>query len=266
MSDPVDYYRENVDYATFLETQSTSFFEKYVDSLAAVGPGKRVLDIGCGTGQALRGLVSRGLDATGLEVSKPNAERVVAAGYSCAVFDGARTPFDDEAFDAVGAFNVLEHVNEPEAFILEAVRNLKPGGRLTLSSPNFLRVVGFRDYHYRMRGIRQKFYNALRLRAKLVSIRRKEALRFDRMDPVVKTPFEPDDDAIVVTNLLEMKESVQRAGLRVIRAHCTDRYAPGVLEWALNATPFKYVMLNAFLVAEKPSASAIYNGRSTRNS
>lgn len=73
----------------------------------------------------------------------------------------------------------------------------------------------------------------------------------DRMPPIVKEPFSPDDDAIVATNPLEMKFFLERAGCRVERLECTDRYVPKPLDFLLNLTPARYLMFNAFLVAVK---------------
>ncbi len=67
-----------------------------------------------------------------------------------------RLPFPDRHFASVGALNVLEHVEQPEAFIAELVRVTEPDGRIVLSSPNFFRVLGFRDYHPHMRGVGTK--------------------------------------------------------------------------------------------------------------
>ena len=103
---------------------------------------------------------------------------------------GASCLFPDRHFASVGALNVLEHVEEPEAFIAELARVTEPGGRIVLSSPNFFRVCGFRDYHPRMRGLGNKWRNWLRLCAKRRLMRTMPAeARFDRMQPIIKQPF-----------------------------------------------------------------------------
>ena len=76
-------------------------------------------------------------------------------------------------------------------------------------------------------------------------------VRFERVAPVVKTPFEPDDDAIIMTNALEMAFQLERCGCVIKRAHCTDRYVFPPLDWLLNLTPLRYGMLCAFVVARK---------------
>lgn len=245
-------YRHNADYAAFLAGQEETFFAKYAAALQPEWSGAPVLDVGCGVGQVVRQLRATGFDAVGVEVSEPSVARAVAMGVPCQLYDGRRLPFPDEHFAAVGAFNVLEHVEEPEAFIPEMVRVTEPGGRVVISSPNFLRVLGWRDYHRHMRGIGNKWRNFRRLLAKRRQMRRApESVRFDRMEPVFKEPFEPDDDAIIATNGLEIAFFLERAGCRIERIECTDRPVPRFIDWALNLTPLRLLMFNAFVVARK---------------
>ncbi|RME92013.1 MAG: methyltransferase domain-containing protein [Verrucomicrobia bacterium] len=247
-------YRHNAEYAAFLAGQDEGFFAKYADTLRPDRPGGRVLDVGCGVGQVVRRLREAGFDALGVEVSEPSVERAVAAGLPCRLYDGRQLPFPDAHFAAVGAFNVLEHVEEPEAFIPEMVRVTEPGGRVVISSPNFLRALGWRDYHRHMRGPANKWRNFRRLLAKRRQMRRApETVRFDRMEPVFKEPFEPDDDAIIATNGLEIAFFLERAGCRVERIECTDRYVPRLIDRLLNLTPLRFLMFNAFVVARKRS-------------
>ena len=130
------------------------------------GEGQPVLDVGCGVGQVVASLSSRGVDAHAVDVSHPNIERAQQHSKKCEIYDGKILPFDDRFFGVVGAFNVLEHVEEPEDFLKELVRVTQPGGRGGVSSPNFFRVFGFRDYHPKMRGIGNKWVNFNRLMAK----------------------------------------------------------------------------------------------------
>ena len=245
-------YKNNEAYAEFLSTWEDAFYGKYAAALGAAEPGVRVLDVGCGVGQVVKLLTARGLEAHGVDVSHPNVERARQVSDRCQIYDGRVLPFADAHFAAAGAFNVLEHVEEPEGFIRELARVVRPGGRVVLSSPNFFRVLGFRDYHPRMRGIASKWRNAQRLLAKRRQMRDSpDQVRFDRMPPIVKQPFTPDDDAIVATNGLEMGFFLERAGCEVLSVHCTDRPVPRLAEILLNATPLRYLMFNAFLIARK---------------
>jgi SAM-dependent methyltransferase/putative flippase GtrA len=100
-------------------------------------PRPRVLEIGCGTGYVLHGLAAKGVyDLTGAEVHiagllqarrrLPSVEFVQA--------DARDLPYE-AAFDAVGAFDVIEHISEDEQVLMSVHRALKPGGLLFLTVP-----------------------------------------------------------------------------------------------------------------------------------
>jgi SAM-dependent methyltransferase len=92
-----------------------------------------ILDVGCGA-QPYRSLVSpranyRGIDDAG-------AERHF--GYcvpDTTYFEGGRWPVADASADVILSTETLEHVPEPEVFLGEAIRCLKPGGHLLLTVP-----------------------------------------------------------------------------------------------------------------------------------
>jgi len=245
-------YRQNEAYAQFLANWDAAFYAKYADTLKPEKPGSRLLDVGCGVGQVVARLTEAGFEAYGVDVSEPNIERARKFSNRCQFYDGKKLPFPDQHFASVGALNVLEHVDEPEAFIGELVRVAQIGGRIVLSSPNFFRVFGFRDYHPKMRGVGNKWRNWRRLREKHRQMRvDPAAVRFDRMTPIVKEPFTPDDDAIVATNPLEMKFFLERSGCHVESVACTDRYVAKPIDFLLNLTPARYLMFNAFLIARR---------------
>jgi len=197
-------------------------------------------------------LDAAGFEAYGVDVSEPNIERARKVSSRCRVYDGQSLPFSDQHFNAVGALNVLEHVDAPEKFLRELVRVTRVGGKLVVSSPNFFRVFGFHDYHPKMRGIGNKLRNWRRIRQKRKQMRvAPDEVRFDHMTPIVKEPFTPDDDAIIATNPVEMKFFLERFGCAVQRVECTDRYVSRMVDRVLNLTPLRYLMFNAFLVARR---------------
>jgi len=245
-------YRHNEAYAEFLANWDADFYAKYADTLQPEKPGARVLDVGCGVGQVVARLAEAGFEAFGVDVSEPNIARARRFGERCQLYDGRRLPFPDAYFAGVGALNVLEHVEEPEAFITELVRVVAPDGRVIVSSPNFFRVLGFRDYHPKMRGLSNKWRNWRRLQEKRRLMKTDpDSARFDRMTPIVKEPFTPDDDAIVATNALEIAFFLKRGGCAIESAACTDRYVAKPVDLILNLTPLRYLMFNAFVVARR---------------
>jgi SAM-dependent methyltransferase len=252
MSHHESYYRHNEDYAEFLASWDANFYAKYADTLKPDRSGGRALDVGCGVGQVVARLTEAGFEAHGVDVSEPSIARAKKFCERCQVYDGTRLPFSDDLFDSAGALNVLEHVDAPENFIREVVRVVAPGGKVLISSPNFMRAIGYRDYHPKMRGLRNKWRNWRRLREKRALMRTQpDAVRFDRMTPIVKQPFEPDDDAIVATNGVEIAFFLEKSGCEIVEVSCTDRYVSPPLEFLLNATPARFYMFSGFVLARK---------------
>lgn len=251
MSHQESYYRNNEAYAEFLANWDAAFYAKYTNALRPARPGARALDVGCGVGQVIGRLAADGIEAHGVEISEPNLARAIKLSPHARIYDGRRLPYPDAHFATVGTLNVLEHVDEPEAFLAELVRVAEPGGRVVVSSPNFLRAFG-PGYHPRMRGLTQKWRNLRTVLQRRRTLRANPAAaRFERMAPIVRQPFQPDDDATIVTNPLEIAFFLQHLGCTVERVECTDRYVPAPLDWLLNATPLRWVMFNAFVVAHR---------------
>ena len=99
-------------------------------------PGK-VLDIGCGNGGRLAKLKALGWSVQGQEIDSVSAA-IASEMLSCPVFVGPLKDarYADSTFDAVISNHVIEHVHDAEALLAEAHRILKPGGLLTVVTPN----------------------------------------------------------------------------------------------------------------------------------
>lgn len=151
-----------------------------------VGPGHRVLDLGCGGGRHAFEVLRRGAEVVAFDQDADELEKVAgmfaAMGKAGEVPDGATgttvtgdaldMPFPDASFDRVIAAEVLEHIPDDMTAISEIVRVLKPGGMLAVTVPSFLpeRVCWAlsEDYHTAPGG-HIRIYTLAELKAKLKS-------------------------------------------------------------------------------------------------
>jgi SAM-dependent methyltransferase len=107
---------------------------------AALPPGARVLDIGCGTGRHLAALLGEGFRATGIDLSPVLLRDARAAGLPVARADMRRLPFPDAVFDLAASFftsfGYFATMDEDVATLREFIRVTRPGGLLFLDLPN----------------------------------------------------------------------------------------------------------------------------------
>jgi SAM-dependent methyltransferase len=107
---------------------------------AAIGRGRRVLDLGCRSGAFTRHFLE-GNEVVGLDVDRAALAKAAELGIETVVGDVEDTlPFADESFDVVVAGELLEHLRFPDALVAETRRVLRPGGVLVGSVPNAFRL------------------------------------------------------------------------------------------------------------------------------
>jgi SAM-dependent methyltransferase len=100
------------------------------------GLTRRVLDVGCASGYFIKQAVDDGWQATGIDRSKTLAQR--ARDYAATqVIDGILEDMNlaDSPYPVVTAWEVVEHVRDPNAFFAALAKNTAPGGLLALSTP-----------------------------------------------------------------------------------------------------------------------------------
>jgi SAM-dependent methyltransferase len=109
---------------------------------AAIGRGKRVLDLGCRSGALTRHFLD-GNEVVGLDVDRAALQKAEQLGIEPVVADVEEPlPFPDASFDAVVAGELLEHLRSPDALVAEIRRVLRPRGVVVGSVPNAFRLQG----------------------------------------------------------------------------------------------------------------------------
>jgi methionine biosynthesis protein MetW len=114
-----------------------------VEIARLVGTGKRVLDLGCGTGKCLAPLAAAGNDVTGVDISPEAATVCRQHGFRVFELDLENEDLSellaDGPFDAVLMTDIVEHLIDPLAVLKNKVRILlKPQGQCLATVPNFV--------------------------------------------------------------------------------------------------------------------------------
>ena len=149
-------------------------------------PGDRVLDLGCGAGRHAFEAYRRGARVVAADLDHGELPLVTAmlgamreageaappAAAAAVAGDATRLPFPDDAFDAVIASEILEHVPGDTAALAEIARVTRPGGTVAVTVPAWLpeRICWAlsREYH-EVPGGHVRIFTRAELTAKLTA-------------------------------------------------------------------------------------------------
>lgn len=121
----------------FLSSARRRRFDTFTGHFRFPGRGARVLDIGCGNGGFLWQMRSLGWDVCGVEPDPKSAVHARGAGLD--VRDGLlqQQSLPEAHFDAIIMNHVIEHLHDPVDTLRRCWKLLKPGGQITLATPNW---------------------------------------------------------------------------------------------------------------------------------
>lgn len=124
------------------------WFQRHVvayELAAARAAGRRVLDAGCGEGYGLAMLAERGASSVvGADLDDAVIRHIVATyarqdprieAVACELMS---LPYDDETFDLVVSFQVIEHVHDVPGYLASLYRVCERGGETLIATPNRL--------------------------------------------------------------------------------------------------------------------------------
>ncbi len=139
-------YYESEDYISHTDAKRSLFekiyhwvkiysLNKKVALLNSLHPEKgTVLDIGAGTGDFLVTAKANGWQITGIEPNENAKNLAISKGVS---FKNDTKSIDNQQFDVISMWHVLEHVSDLTFQIQELKRLLKPNGTIIIAVPNY---------------------------------------------------------------------------------------------------------------------------------
>lgn len=120
---------------------------------ADLAKGRSVLDAGCGEGFGTQTLTATATRVTGVDYSEDAIAfcrtRWERPGLTFRRVDLTAPGDFDQQFELVLNFQVVEHVADPQRFLVDLRARIAPGGQLMLTTPNQLQTFSENPYHLR---------------------------------------------------------------------------------------------------------------------
>ncbi|MFC0183928.1 Methyltransferase domain-containing protein [Pseudarcicella hirudinis] len=129
-----------------------------------------LLEIGCGTGRGVAVLGNSVTNYTGVDKNEPLMTKLTQEYPDFKFIDMFLPPLkglEDNSFDFIVTFQVIEHIEDDNEFIKEAHRVLKPGGKLILTTVNRKYSLSRNPWHVReylageLKGLILKHFSAI---------------------------------------------------------------------------------------------------------
>lgn len=140
-----DYYKDSLKYGNKLLqllikiSEKYSFWRKQRLILSYFSNRKskvKILDVGCGEGKFLANLNPQKFEAMGVEISKEASRICQKKGLKIINDDFSKADFEEEKFDVITLWHVLEHLNNPVEVIEKIGSLLTRNGILIIATPN----------------------------------------------------------------------------------------------------------------------------------
>ncbi|OLE54042.1 MAG: hypothetical protein AUG51_10435 [Acidobacteria bacterium 13_1_20CM_3_53_8] len=154
-----DYSKLESRAAQSLGISNTAIYQMVADALREKRLGGLIVDAGCGVGNLWNFVHSNFKEYVGVDAVQYR-EFPAGAKFIQADLNINQVPLRENSADVAVAVEVIEHLENPRAFMRELARIIKPGGLIIITTPNQLSLlsllsllikrqfVAFQDVHY----------------------------------------------------------------------------------------------------------------------
>ena len=167
------------------------FAEKYING--------DVLELGCGEGRGIDIILKKSKSFTAIDKISEVTERL-SKKYKNEKFISSSFPplinIEDNSFDTIVTFQVIEHINNDNLFVEEIYRILRPGGKALITTPNIEMTLTRNPWHIReytsrqLQDLTSKFFNKITMKGiagndkikKYYEENKKSVSKFKRLD------------------------------------------------------------------------------------
>lgn len=126
---------------------------KYIINKYKIKSKMKVLDLGCGRGDFLEPFKYENIDIYGVDFAENSIKDLKSKNYNVKYcdFGVASIPFKNDYFDIIFSKSVIEHLDNPENYLSEIKRILKPNGRLLIMAPDWYSqyMIFYNDYTHK---------------------------------------------------------------------------------------------------------------------
>jgi len=131
----------NIDFEKYLSPAREVYSDRLIEGTSGayldyIQDCQTILDVGCGVGNLVEYLCSKGKNALGITFNLTEVNEAVSKNRRVILGEMHRIPANDESFDGVVAWDVLEHSIAPFIALSEMKRVTKIGGKILIFIPD----------------------------------------------------------------------------------------------------------------------------------